>query len=55
MIHFKRVHRTSIIRKMGCFSLALFLSVAPAASAVTAQAAPENTTVMENCGAYLFT
>ena len=40
---------------MGCFSLALFLSVAPAASAVTAQAAPENTTVMENCGAYLFT
>ena len=55
MIHFNRVHRTSIIRKMGCFSLALFLSVAPAASAVTAQAAPENTTVMENCGAYLFT
>ena len=55
MIHFKRVHRTSIMRKMGCFSLALFLSVAPAASAVTAQAAPENTTVMENCGAYLFT
>lgn len=55
MIHFKRVHRTSIIRKMGCFSLALFLSVVPAASAVTAQAAPENTTVMENCGAYLFT
>ena len=55
MIHFKRVHRTSIIRKMGCFSLALFLSVAPAASAVAAQAAPENTTVMENCGAYLFT
>ena len=56
MFRFNKLSVKGLKRKAFLFSMALALS-APASSGLMAAyaAAPENATVMENCGAYLFT
>ena len=55
MFRFNKLSVKGLKRKAFLFSMALALS-APASSGLMAAyaAAPENATVMENCGAYLF-
>ena len=60
MVQLKRMHhnrfgRKGFWRKAAVMSLALALSAPILPGTLTAQAATENATVMENCGAYLFT
>ena len=54
MFHFKKFLKDSIWKKATVFSLALAVS-ATSLSVPALAATPENATVMENCGAYLFT
>ena len=60
MVQLKRIRNNSFgrkgfWRKAAVMSLALALSAPILPGTLTAQAATENATVMENCGAYLFT
>ena len=60
MVQLKRIRnnrfgRKGFWRKAAVMSLALALSAPILPGTLTAQAATENATVMENCGAYLFT
>ena len=56
MFRFNKFSAKGLRRKALLFSMALSLSAPAASGLMTAYAAaPENATVMENCGAYLFT
>ena len=56
MFRFNKLSVKGLKRKAFLFSMALALSAPASSGLMTAYAAaPENATVMENCGAYLFT
>ena len=55
MFQIKRSRKTNFKKRIVSFTAILMLSISFLSGTITSVAAPENATVMENCGAYLFT
>ena len=55
MFSFKKIQKNKFGKKIALFSLAVIFSIPVLPNTTNTYAALENATVMENCGAYLFT
>ena len=55
MFSFKKIQKNKFGKKIALFSLAVIFSIPVLPNTPNTYAALENATVMENCGAYLFT